>query len=195
VKFSVILADPPWSFSVWSKSLQSGNGRLPDAHYPTQSVEMLCNLPVQEVTAKDCVLLLWVTCPTLPEALQVIKAWGFTFKTVAFTWIKTNKDGSSRMGMGYWTRANAELCLLATRGKPKRIAKDVRQVIQSKLRRHSEKPLSQYERIERLLSGPYLEIFGRPGLFHREGWTVIGNEATGRDIREDLCLLAREAEA
>ena len=189
MKFPVILADPPWQFQVWSKGNQRSNGRLPDAHYQTQSENFISGLPVADVAAKNCTLFLWVTCPTLPQGIQTLADWGFEYKTVGFTWIKTNRDGSPRMGLGYWTRANAELCLIGTRGKPKRICKGVRQVIQSPLRRHSEKPVQVYDRIESLVEGPYLEMFARPGLFHREGWTMIGNEVTGRDIYDDLRLL------
>ena len=111
----------------------------------------------------------------MPEAFEVIRAWGFEYKTCAFVWVKTTKDESRfATGMGYWTRANAEICLLATRGSPKRINADVHQVISSPRTEHSRKPEEVATRIERLVPGPYLELFARRP---REGWSLWGNEA------------------
>ena len=90
-------------------------------HYSTMSIDELCALPVPELAAKDCALFLWATFPQLSEALHLIRAWGFRYKTVAFVWLKSNRKSPSWFyGMGYWTRSNAEICLLATKGKPKR---------------------------------------------------------------------------
>ncbi len=192
MKFQTILADPPWSFNVWKLN---DNSRCANAHYPTQDPEWIASLPVQEVAADDSCLFLWACWPNLPDALRVIEAWGFTYKTCAFDWVKTTKGHDARMGLGYWTRANSEPCLFATRGRPKRMDKGVGQIIACGLGEHSEKPEEQYDRIERLVDGPYLEMFHRPrnGLFPpREGWTFIGNETTGNDIRVDLDRLARE---
>jgi N6-adenosine-specific RNA methylase IME4 len=129
-----------------------------------------------DLAAEDCCLFLWGTRPMLPEALEVIAAWGFTYKTEAFTWIKVNREKprKPRMGLGYWTRANTEPCLLATRGTPKRLHKDVGQVIAEPIREHSRKPDCVHERIERLVPGPYLELFARQSW---PGWTMWGNEA------------------
>ena len=111
----------------------------------------------------------------LPDALLLIDAWGFTYKTVGFVWVKTNRKASTLfMGLGYHTRQNAELCLLATRGKPKRLSGGVHQIIMSPRREHSRKPDEIYERIEALYPGPYLEIFSRTD---REGWDAWGYEA------------------
>ena len=115
----------------------------------------------------------------MPQALKVIEAWGFTYKTCAFCWNKGNTlplfpdDFRDKMGLGYWTRANSEVCLLATRGKPKRLNADVRQIIQAPLREHSRKPDEVYSRIERLVAGPYLELFARQAW---PGWDSWGNE-------------------
>ena len=115
----------------------------------------------------------------MPQAVEVIHAWGFEYKTCAFCWNKGNSlplfpdDFQPKMGLGYWTRANSEVCLLATRGNPKRKHADVRQVIQAQLREHSRKPDEQYDRIERLVDGPYLEMFARQT---RAGWDAIGDE-------------------
>jgi N6-adenosine-specific RNA methylase IME4 len=141
----------------------------------------LCALPVGELAADDCVLFLWACWPNLHDALAVIDAWGFEFKTAAFVWTKAHAgqlemfrdDADVQVGMGYWTRANTEPCLLATRGKPKRINADVRQAIIEPRRQHSRKPSLVYQRIERLVAGPYVELFARA---RRIGWDSWGNE-------------------
>ena len=150
------------------------------------TLDNIKDTPVGEVAAKDCVLLMWAVDPMLPEALEVGKAWGFTYKTVGFIWAKMRKEGSTRhllheaadhkmfpMGTGYWTRANPEMCLLFTRGKPKRAAADVRKLLIAPRREHSRKPDEQYSRIERLVDGPYLELFARQAW---PGWAAWGNE-------------------
>ena len=176
MKYKAILADPPWNFKTYSPK---GDGRSAKQHYNVMSfdeIKDLGYLKVLDWVAPDCVLFLWDTYPNLKDAFSVMRHWGFEYKTVAFTWVKINQDGVTPFtGMGYWTRANAEICILGTRGHPKRKAKDVRQVILSKRREHSRKPDEQYERIERLVDGPYLEMFARSP--HREGWDVWGNEA------------------
>jgi N6-adenosine-specific RNA methylase IME4 len=139
------------------------------------SVEEICALPIADIAAKDCVLFLWATFPNLPAAFDVIKAWGFTYKTVAFTWVKTcRKSPGYFVSLGHWTRANAEVCLLATRGHPKRISKSVRQLIVSPLRRHSQKPDEARERIVELMGDlPRVELFAREKI---PGWAVWGDE-------------------
>jgi N6-adenosine-specific RNA methylase IME4 len=139
-------------------------------------------LPVASLCAVNCVLFLWMTWPLLLDAIAVMMAWGFTYKSCAFDWTKADASqielfqddiDDPRMGTGYWTRANTEPCLLGTRGKPKRIHADVRQPIIEPRRQHSRKPDCVHERIERLVAGPYLELFARQ---HRPGWDVWGNE-------------------
>ena len=148
-KYKVIYADPPWAYKVWSKK---GAGRSAESHYPTMDIAAIKALPVGELADKDCALFLWITFPMLREAWGVMDAWGFTFKTVAFVWIKQcRKSEGLFTGMGYWTRANAEICLLATRGRPKRAARDVKQVILSHVERHSQKPEEARRRIEALM--------------------------------------------
>ena len=123
-KYNVIYADPPWRYKVWS------GGGAADKHYPTMSIEDIAALPVDELAAKDCALFLWITFPMLHEAWGVMRAWGFDFKTVAFVWVKLNRMSNSLFwGMGHWTRANAEICLLATKGSPKRQAKNIHQIV------------------------------------------------------------------
>jgi N6-adenosine-specific RNA methylase IME4 len=150
-KYAAIYADPPWK---WKPRSERGEHNT-EQHYPTEELDDIKALPVGDLAADDCILFLWAIGPMLPHALQVIEAWGFTYKTIAFTWVKTTLDGSRpRHGQGYWTRANAELCLLATRGSPTRINADVPQIIEAPRREHSRKPDEAAARIERLVGGP-----------------------------------------
>ena len=153
-KYKVIYADPPWAYKVWSKK---GAGRSAESHYPTMDIEAIKALPVGELADKDCALFLWITFPMLREAWGVMDAWGFTFKTVAFVWIKQcRKSDGLFTGMGYWTRANAEICLLATRGRPKRAARDVKQVILSHVERRIDGYQFSYEAKDAEVEGLYL---------------------------------------
>ena len=138
-------------------------------------IEDIKALPVGELAAKDCALFLWITFPCLCEALEVLTAWGFSYKTVAFVWVKQNRKNDDLFtGMGYWTRANAEICILATKGHPKRVDAGVRQVILSHIEEHSKKPDEARERIVRLMGDlPRVELFARQS---PEGWDVWGNE-------------------
>lgn len=168
-EYAAIVADPPWHFATRSAW---GRGRCPK--YPTMSMDELFALPVPMISAPDSVLLLWATDPMLPEALDLIRAWGFAYKTIGFTWVKLNPSGAGDfMGTGYWTRANPEHCLLATRGRPQRLASDVRRLIVAPVREHSRKPESAFRRTERLVAGPYCELFART---RRPGWTSWGND-------------------
>lgn len=139
------------------------------------SVKDICGLKVEEITAKDCVLFLWATFPQIPEALRVIKAWGFQYKTVAFVWLKQNKSGKGWFfGLGFWTRGNAEICLLATKGKPHRNSNRVHQFLISPIRGHSQKPEEAREKIVELMGDlPRVELFARE---KTEGWDAWGNE-------------------
>ena len=124
------------------------------------SIEELCVLPVSEIAEKDCVLFLWATFPQLKEALQLIKAWGFQYKTVAFVWLKTNRKADTWFyGLGFWTRGNAEICLLATKGHPKRKAANIHQLIISPVEAHSKKPDAAREKITALMGDlPKIEL-------------------------------------
>ncbi len=178
--YGVIYADPPWTFKTYSRK---GKGRSAEAHYDCMSLQQIKGLPVLDWAAPNCVLLLWTTDPMLDEALRIIKYhWGFTYKTTGFIWAKigsvittpgVTKAQNWPIGTGYWTRSNPEICLLATRGKPKRLSKSVRKLIVAPRREHSRKPDEAYERIEALCAGPYLELFAR---FPRPGWDSWGNE-------------------
>ncbi len=173
-KYNIIYADPPWRFNAWSR--KTGLSRSADAHYETMSKQNIQELPIQKICQKDCVLFLWVTAPCLLEGIELIQKWGFTYKTFGFTWIKQNKKSDSLFwGMGYYTRANTEICILATKGKPlQRVSKSVHQVITSRIREHSRKPDEARERIMELFGNlPRIELFARQEV---EGWDCWGNE-------------------
>lgn len=149
-----------------------------ERHYPTMTVDELCALPVADLAARDSALFLWATFPKLPEALQTIKEWGFTYKSVAFVWLKKNKKADSWFyGLGCWTRGNAEICLLATRGHPSRQAADIHQLIISPIEAHSKKPDEAREKIVALMGDlPRVELFARQAT---PDWDVWGNEVAG----------------
>jgi N6-adenosine-specific RNA methylase IME4 len=173
--YGAILADAPWCFESWS---DKGTKRSADRHYSTMTIRQIARLPVDELAAKDCVLFMWITWPVLLEAIHVIKCWGFDYRTCGFDWMKADPYRlfvEPTIGMGYWTRSNTEPCLLATRGKPKRLNADVRQAIIAPRREHSRKPDGIHERIERLVAGPYLELFARE---QRPGWDCWGDQTT-----------------
>ena len=174
-KYKIIYADPPWRYA---RSKVQGAA---EKHYPTMSIEELCALPVKEIADKDCILFLWATFPQLKEALQLIKAWGFTYKSVAFVWLKQNRKSPTWFyGLGFWTRGNAEICLLATKGHPKRQSNKVHQFIISPVEQHSKKPDITREKILALMGDlPRIELFARQ---HTPGWDVWGNEIKS-DIR------------
>ena len=136
-------------------------------------------LPVKDITAPDAVLFLWIVQTQIPQAVKLVEAWGFTLKSLAFLWVKGNAlpmfpdDVVTQMGMGKWTRAETEQCWLATKGSPKRLNADVRQVIDERRRQHSRKPDCVHSRVQRLVGGPYLELFARAP---RTGWDVWGNQ-------------------
>ena len=143
--------------------------------YPTIATKDICALPVGSIAAPDSLLFLWAVPSHLPDALTVIHAWGFTYKTVAFTWVKrTPKDNGFCFGRGYRTHSNAEVCLLATRGKPRRIGTGVSSLIVSPRREHSRKPDEARERIVRICGDvPRTELFARQKV---PGWSAWGNE-------------------
>jgi len=163
-KYKIIYADPPWKY-----------GTNASKHYPTIPIEEIHKFPIDNFADDNCALFLWVTYPILPQAIETVKKWGFRYVTVAFTWIKTNKnDGKPFFGLGNWTRANAEICVLGFRGKLQRRSKKVHQVILSPLREHSRKPDEIRDKIVELLGNlPRVELFARQTM---PGWDCWGNE-------------------
>lgn len=170
--FRVILADPPWAFENYSAA---GEDRNANRHYSTMTPEAIAALPVGHLAQRDCALFMWVTDPLLDRAIEVMKAWGFRYVTVAFTWAKrTSTDAAWHLGTGYYTRANPEMCLLGLAGRmglPK--SRAVRQLIVEPVREHSRKPDRVCSDIEAMFDGPYVELFARS---IRPGWARWGNE-------------------
>jgi N6-adenosine-specific RNA methylase IME4 len=192
-KYQVILADPPWNFETYS---EKGEGRNANQHYPTQGIEWIKSLPIKKLADSRCALFMWVTDTHLEQGFDVLKAWGFKYKTVGFYWAKINKSAKKEainvekdffMGMGYYGRANPEQCfigtnndeveqaLLATAAKaPTRQDAGVRKLIVDYRREHSRKPDDTHARIKRLFGDvPRIELFAREG---KPGWDVWGNQ-------------------
>ena len=171
-KYNIIYADPPWRFRLWNNKASRS---CADNHYPTMKLSSIKNLPVMDLADENCVLFLWATAPCLDECIKTAQAWGFTYKTVGFVWIKTNKHNNRIFtGMGYWSRSNAEFCLLCTRGKPHRVHTNIHQVVFAPRREHSRKPDTMRNRIVALCGDvPRIELFARQ---RTEGWDVWGNE-------------------
>jgi N6-adenosine-specific RNA methylase IME4 len=171
--YQVLYADPPWPFENYSAK---GESRNPNRHYETMSLAQLKALPVGHLAAETCALFMWVTDPLLPQAIEVMQAWGFRFATVAFTWAKrTRLDTGWHMGTGYYTRANPEMCLLGMNGRRAPRVHDVRQLVVDSIRQHSRKPDRVRTDIERMYPGPYLELFARQP---HPGWDSWGLETT-----------------
>lgn len=170
-KYNIIYADPPWSYK--DKALAGNRGAC--CKYSVMDTKGICDIPIRDIAADDCVLFMWVTMPKLNECFEVIKAWGFEYKTCAFVWIKQNKKSNSLFwGMGRWTRANAEICLIATKGKPKRVAANVHSVVMTPIEEHSKKPNEVRNRIVSLCGDmPRIELFARQSV---KGWDCWGNE-------------------
>lgn len=168
-KYNIIYADPPWRY---------GDRKCSGAceyHYPTMAIQEICDLPVKDLADDNCVLFLWTTYPMLQEAIQLIKAWGFTYKSIAFQWVKKNKSGNGYFfGLGRWTRGNTEPCLLAVKGKPKRINNSISQLIFEPIEKHSKKPEIVRDKIIQLVGDlPRVELFARQ---KHKGWDSWGNE-------------------
>jgi site-specific DNA-methyltransferase (adenine-specific) len=170
-KYNIIYADPPWLYD----NAKDNNPAMGGKTYQVMSQEALALLPVQDIAAKDCSLLMWGTMPKLKEALWLGEQWGFRYITCAFTWVKLNPSGNGiYSGLGHWTNGNAELCLLFKQGAPKRYAKNVKQIQMYPRGKHSAKPAEIREEIVRFLGDlPRIELFARTAT---PGWDVWGNE-------------------
>ena len=167
-KYNIIYADPPWQFNFAKRKLKDKSHL-----YPTMKGQDICDLPIKDLSDDNAILFLWIMNSEIPLALDVIKAWGFKYKTVAFTWVKTTKN-TFHFGGGNWTRSNPELCLLATRGQIKRISASIRNLVISPLREHSRKPDEIRNEIVKLVGDlPRVELFARQ---KTDGWDVWGNE-------------------
>jgi len=171
-KYQIIYADPPWGINV----RKGTSNKLRPSHYSRMSIKDIAGLQIPQIADINCALFLWVTMPALNRAFEVIETWGFRYSTVAFTWVKLNKNNMGLFtGCGWWTRANAELCLLGIKGSLKRVSRSVPQIIASPIMNHSRKPDEIVrDRIIALLGDlPRVEIFSRRKV---EGWDCWGNE-------------------
>ena len=179
-KYKIIYADPPWQYRVYS---QKGQGRSAENHYHTMNIKDIMALPVDKIADKDCILFLWITFPCLKEGIEVMERWGFKYKTCGFNWVKRNKKKNTYfMGLGFWTRSNSEVCLIGTKGQPKRVSKSVSQICDARIMEHSRKPAEIRERIVELCGElPRVELFARDKV---KGWDSLGDEIDGKDIRE-----------
>lgn len=170
-KYSVIYADPPWAYN----DKMSGHSFSLDHEYETQAKDWIASLPVARIAAKDCALFLWVVSPLLDEGIAALKSWGFKYKTVGFVWSKNHKGGAKVANLGRWTMGNVEMCLIGTRGRPQRVIKNVKQLVEAERGRHSEKPAEVRDRIVTLMGDvPRIELFARTAA---PGWDAWGNEA------------------
>jgi len=183
MRFSLAVIDPPW---LWSARSAKGEDRSPD--YERMTLADLCALPMSSVLDDNAVVLLWVIDPMLPHALKVVEAWGLTYKTVGFYWVKHKRSGAEHMGGGYYTRANPEQAWICTKGKGlPRISSSVRRVLYAPVGEHSEKPDLFFNRAVELFGDVNrADIFARR---HRPGWTCLGNELDGLDIRDAIAGL------
>lgn len=181
-KYKIIYADPPWQYRVYSKK---GQEKSAENHYHTMNIKDIMALPVDKIADKDCILFLWITFPCLKEGIEVMERWGFKYKTCGFNWVKRNKKKNTYfMGLGFWTRSNSEVCLIGTKGQPKRVSKSVSQICDARIMEHSRKPAEIRERIVELCGElPRIELFARDKV---KGWDSLGDEIDGKDIREAL---------
>lgn len=175
-KYQIIYADPPWNFG--DRMLSKGHGgyfySISDKHYNTMSTLDICNLPIKDLVDINCVLFLWSTDAHLKDAIQVMEAWGFKYITVGFYWLKQEKSGKDVCFFGRWTMKSMEICLLGKKGNPKRINKNIRQLIRAKRQSHSQKPDIVRDNIVNLMGDlPRLELFARQKV---DGWDSWGNE-------------------
>jgi N6-adenosine-specific RNA methylase IME4 len=176
--FGVVYADPPWKYD---HPPIGDRSRSPERHYDTMTLDALKALPVAALAAAHAAVFMWATGPMLAQAIELLSAWGFEYKSVAFTWVKTVRSGGDGLhwGTGYWTRANAEYVLFGKRGSPRRLDMGVHSIVMdgsvvvSPVQGHSRKPAEVHSHIEQLVRGPYLELFAREQV---PGWITWGNE-------------------
>ena len=173
-KYQIIYADPPWSYR---DNKRDGNDRRAGRasnHYATMATADIAALPVADWIDANCMLFMWATFPNIAAALDVIKAWGFVYKTLGFSWIKTNpKSGTPFFGIGYYTKSNCEVCLIGVKGRPIKVSNAVSSVVIDPIRRHSQKPDVVRDRIVQLCGDiPRLEMFARN---ETPGWDTWGN--------------------
>jgi len=168
-KYKIIYADPPWAYRNMGNIQATAN-----AQYTTMQNEDICKLPVNKIADENSILFLWATFPKIQEALDVIRAWGFEYKTVGFVWIKKNKSGSNFFGVGWYTKSNAEVCLIGVKGKAPKISNSISQIIEAERGKHSKKPDIVRDKIVEFAGDiPRIELFARQKV---DGWDCFGNE-------------------
>ncbi len=180
-KYKIIYADPPWEYGNYSndvlpKARDEKYSKFKITPYASMDIEVIKKMPIEKIAEENSVLFLWVTFPCLSWGLDVIKAWGFEYKTVAFTWVKRKKNSPGYfVGLGNYTRANAEICMLATKGKSlERKSKNVPQICDMPVSDHSKKPNVIRDRIIRLFGDlTRIELFARTQV---HGWDTWGND-------------------
>lgn len=175
-KYSIIYADPPWRYNDRRNTHTRFCGGAM-RHYDVMKTQDICNMPIGKIAKDNSVLFIWATFPNIQEAFLVIQAWGFKYKTLGFSWIKTNKkSGTPFFGIGYYTKSNCEVCLIATKGKLKPINNSISSVVISPREEHSKKPDVIRDKIVSLYGNlPRIELFARTT---NEGWDSFGNELT-----------------
>lgn len=175
-KYNIIYADPPWQYNDKMKMPGvHGMIRGAESFYPTMNLEEIKALPIKNITSKDAILFMWITMPLLDKAFETKKAWGFEYKTCGFCWIKRTKNGKIHLGMGHYTRGNAELCLIGIKNKkPQFHTRSMSQIVESEIRKHSQKPNEIRDKIVELCGDvPRIELFARQ---YADGWDCWGNE-------------------
>ena len=179
-KYQIIYADPAWQYD--DKALAGNRGA--GCKYDVMTLDEIITLPIQNISADDCFLFIWGTWALLPQCLNVINAWGFEYKTLGFLWTKKNKNkGGYSIGMGNYVRSNSEYCLLAIKGKPKVLSHKVTQIIDTSIRKHSQKPDIVRDKIIRLCGDiPRIELFARRQV---PGWDAWGVESESPDGQID----------
>ena len=172
-KYQIIYADPPWKYD----NAKNNDPKMGGITYQQMALSDLKKMEVGRIADDNCTLFMWVTMPKLKEGLELIEAWGFEYRTCAFCWVKQNpKNDGIYSGLGHWTNGNAELCLFAKRGCPKRVSKNVKQIVLAHREYHSKKPDEVRDRIIALVGDlPKIELFGR---CQTAGWDVFGNEVS-----------------
>ena len=177
-KYNIIYADPPWAYRNMGNIQATAN-----EHYSTMNNQDICDLKVEDIADDNSILFLWATFPKIQEALDVIKAWGFEYKTVGFNWVKTNpKSGTPFFGVGWYTKSNAEVCLIGVKGKSPKVSNSVSSIVIEPRGKHSAKPNVVREKIVEFCGDiPRIELFARE---KTKGWDVWGNE-----VKSDINLL------
>lgn len=185
MKYKIIYADPPWEY----RDKRDKHPRLcggATKYYKTMTIEDIKNIPIKDISDDNCILFLWATFPNLPESLEVIKSWGFTYKTLGFSWIKTYKESKKPFfGIGHYTKSNCEVCLIGVKGRPPIVDDSISSVFISSIEKHSKKPDEIRRSIVKLCGNGLskIELFARK---KSKGWDYLGFDIDGKDINDSI---------